>query len=247
MKKLKHTHIRQSVLKSQQNPNSRKKKLRNGEGHEGAAEPVRKVTKRVRKPAYERLHDLVEWLKFARGEDCELPGVPFALTRATMGPRNAIPAEVREWVDAYLRNVAEAITQGRSDSKASIPEIDLPQAPPPRIQILPSGERVLLKAFSAQHVLVEALDHLVRNTDVSRLRICPVDDRLFVALNQNSFACPPPAKCAQTLRSRRFYEKHHAAVRKQALAKYYEKRDRAAELKMVRRAEIATKSKRLGR
>jgi hypothetical protein len=181
---------------------------------------------RERIPSRQRYEILSEWLKFVRGEGCILPQVPLRFTQVTAvneaptAPAT-VPLEVRRWAGAYLYNLASAAGSGA----VLRPEIALPATPAPRILVI-AGRAITTEAFSVEREIVNSLDNFMASRpDVSRLRICPACNELFVAYNRTSLACPPPKRCGQQLRSQRWYLAHHSEAQKQALARYFEKRD----------------------
>jgi hypothetical protein len=206
------------------------------------ATPVKKDTKaRNRTPARERYAVLTEWLNFVRGESCTLPGVPLRFTRTTavnetIAAPVGVPSDLRKWAADYLRSVARATAEGLAGNTVVRPEIEVPLTPPARIMVMPDGTRVVLEAFSVQRSLIDSLSDLVTSpADLTRLRICPACDELFIAFNRMSLSCPPPKKCGQKLRSAKWYRTHHSKAQKEALARYFERRDQITEKRKTRK------------
>jgi hypothetical protein len=199
--------------------------------------------KRERTPARQRYETLEQWLRFTRGQACELPHVPLRLTSITSvndTPTSpvGISHDLRKWTENYLRNVARATAEGLAGNTATPPEIERPPIPaaPARTYVMPDGSRVTVEGFSIERSIVDSLTDLITSSaDLTRLRICPACDSLFVAYNKTSYSCPPPKRCGQKLRSQRWYQAHHVQAQNQALARYYEAREAGAQQQRKKR------------
>jgi hypothetical protein len=194
-----------------------------------------KTAKPVRlKPAHERLAALVNFVAFARGEDAELPGVGLRFTKATMVggavcPALA-PADVRAGIDRALRQIAEGASAPGEPGKSPPPKI-VELLRPPALQLHLIGQYVAVRRPNVVVIdIIESLCDMLEKSDLSRLKICPICHRLFVALNVKSRACPPPAGCGNVLRQRDF-EKNEREKR----AEYEENRKRKAKQRRLDR------------
>jgi hypothetical protein len=209
-----------------------------------AAKPVRL------KPAHERFAALVNFLAFAHGENTELPGVGLRFTRATMVNGAVSPppplVELRAGIARTLRQVAQGVSAPSEPGKSPPPKIfDLPRPPASQLHLI--GQHVAIRRASYVGTdIVESLCATLEKSDLSRLKICPICDGLFVALNVKSRACPPPAGCGNTLRQRDFEKKEQKKREKRA--EYEENRKRKAkqrrlDMQAARYPELVEKSK----
>jgi hypothetical protein len=193
------------------------RKTRKTVNAQNVAETVMSRT-RQRRPVRERYAALMSFVAFARGEDVDFMVVPPRLASALRSP------EIREGIDAILRQVASAANSGSKASDGLPPTRDIKLPAPPADILRMIGPRpVLIRAHNALTDLVEYLVRTLDETDdLSRLKVCPICETLFVALNEQSQACAP--RCSNTLRQRNFWAR--AEEKKAALAAEY--RERAA-------------------
>lgn len=134
---------------------------------------------------------LLGWVQFANAEEPCPPGVPLVIVRN----RESL---LRDETNAFLRRLAEAAASASETQQI----IEGPQ--PPRSRVILWRKNVIL--HRANDVFSVLLDELEKSGAVERLRICPVCDKLFVALNRKAAACGP--KCSNIHRQRKFYSEN---------------------------------------
>jgi hypothetical protein len=145
-----------------------------------------------------------------------------------------------------MRQVAQGVSATGEPGKLPPSQIiDLPRPPASRLYVI--GQRIAIqRASDVVTDVIESLCDTLEKSDLSRLKICPICDRLFVALNVKSRACPPPAGCGNTLRQRDFEKKEQKKREKRA--EYEENRKRKTKQRRLDRQaarypELVEKSK----
>lgn len=155
----------------------------------------------MRIPVRKRYERMIMLVALANGE--RAPGEPEGITDAVMpfghegfadyGPKEKFASQVRD----TLRRLAIAETPAQGAVTTSIM---LPDLPPVGVSVDFTG-RIWRTMDFYRDQLLPALQDL----DKQRLKICPICDKLFVALRTDQPTCS--AACGNTHRARQFRQK----------------------------------------
>jgi hypothetical protein len=182
--------------------------------------------KPVRKSRYSirgRYADLIDLVAFANGLDGAMAWLPRAISAGS-----PICEQLRADTNRILHAVAR--TAASSDDVLQV-KVDVP-APPPA-NFFKIGDYARL--YRSETRLHDTVLPILYESELSRLKICPVCDAVFVLLNRQSRTCSP--SCSNTKRQRTFYQAHTDEERRRKLKKYRENRPRNREAVLYRRAK----------